>query len=209
MLLKIPERMTRKEFRDILSREHRHMMEDNFATHAEPDYYRTRSVLLYGIAEITRSKMCFDLLETNRVGTFGGMMSISHDGDRVSRPAADGNYEPVEMDCGDAYLHRLIVDLGSEDPDRVLGAQLYMQAGSYACSTPEIDQMVDIASSVPGVAGAQIAGAGLGGCIMVLAKKDSVQDVRKALVQRYYRPAGLKPAVLPCIAVEGAGLVTF
>jgi len=209
MLLKIPERMTRKEFRDILSREHRQMMEENFATHSEPEFYHPRRVLLYGIAEIIRSKMCVDLLEQDRVGKFGGMMSISHDGDRVSRPAADGDYEPIEVDCGDAYLHRLIVDLGSEDPDRVLEAQLYMQAGSYACSTPEIDQMVDIASSVPGVAGAQIAGAGLGGCIMVLAKKEAVRDVRKALVQQYYRPAGLKPAVLPCIAVEGAGLVAF
>jgi galactokinase len=67
--------------------------------------------------------------------------------------------------------------------------------------------MVDIASSVPGVAGAQIAGAALGGCIMVLARKEAVDPVRKALVKQYYRPAGLKPAILPCIAVEGAGLV--
>jgi len=209
MLLKIPERMTRKEFRDILSREHRQMMEDNFATHAAPDYYRPRSVLLYGIAEIARSKMSVDLLDANRVGTFGGLMSISHDGDRVSRPSTDGDYAATDVDCGDAYLHRLIVDLGSEDPDRVLRAQLYMQPGSYACSTPELDQMVDIASAGQGVAGAQIAGAGLGGCVMALAKKEAIQDMRKALVQRYYRPAGLKPDVLPCIAVEGASLVEF
>lgn len=35
------------------------------------------------------------------------------------------------------------------------------QPGDYACSTVEIDQMVDIASAVPGVRGARIAGAGL------------------------------------------------
>ena len=49
-----------------------------------------------------------------------------------------------------------------------------MQPGAYACSTPEIDEMIDIAAAVPGVAGAQLAGAGLGGCIMILAHEHSV-----------------------------------
>ena len=69
--------------------------------------------------------------------------------------------------------------------------------------------MVDVAAAVPGVAGAQIAGAGLGGCIMILTKKEGVEAARKALVKHYYRPAGLKPAVIPCTAVEGAGLAEF
>ena len=56
-----------------------------------------------------------------------------------------------------------------------------MQPGGYACSTPEIDEMVDMALPVPGVAGTQIAGAGLGGCIMVLARHESVAPLRKAL----------------------------
>jgi N-acetylgalactosamine kinase len=103
----------------------------------------------------------------------------------------------------------LIDDLGSEDPRRVQHAQLDMQPGYYACSTPEIDSMVDRVSEIPAVAGAQIAGAGLGGCIMILARKDAIPQVRQALARNYYRPAGLKPAVIPCIAVEGAGLVEF
>ena len=84
-----------------------------------------------------------------------------------------------------------------------------MQPGAYACSTPEIDQMVDIACSVPGVAGRQIAGAGLGGCIMILAHEGRVAAVRKALAAGYYRPRGLEPAAIPCITVEGAGLAEF
>jgi N-acetylgalactosamine kinase len=209
MLLKVPSRLTREDFKSLLSSEHRDMIETNFATHADPGYYLPRGVLLYGAAEIVRSRMCVDLLEEGRVNDFGRLMKVSHDGDRVSRPGDNGEYQLLDTDCHDHYLHGLIGDLGSEDPDRVLRAQLYMQPGSYACSTPEIDQMVDIASSVPGVAGAQIAGAGLGGCIMVLARKEAVDSVRKALVQQYYRPAGLKPAILPCIAVEGAGLLEF
>jgi galactokinase len=166
-------------------------------------------VLLYGAAEIVRSRLCVEYLEKDRVEEFGRLMKISHDGDRVSRPGPDGAYRPIDDYCTDQCLNQLINDLASEDPDRVLRAQLHMQPGCYACSTPEIDQMADIATAVPGVAGAQIAGAGLGGCIMVLVKREKVDSVRKALVRDYYRPARLKPAVIPCIGVEGAGLVDF
>ncbi len=208
-LLKIPSVMRRKDFQSMLSREHQALLAMSFASHDEPPEYHPRGVLLYGIAEILRSRLAVGLLEAGRIEEFGDLMRISHDGDRVSRPDADGVYRPSEEDTSDACLNRLIDDLASEDPQRVLGAQLYRQPGSYACSTPEIDHMVDIASRVPGVAGAQIAGAGLGGCIMVLARKEAVESVRRALIREYYKPAGLKPAVLACTAVEGAGLVEF
>jgi len=44
---------------------------------------------------------------------------------------------------------------------------------------------------------------------MILARKDAVEAARRALIKHYYRPAELKPAVLPCIGVEGAGLAEF
>jgi hypothetical protein len=153
--------------------------------------------------------VCVEYLEAGRVEDLGMLMRVSHDGDRVSRPGHNGAYCPWEEDPSDEYLNRLIRDLAGEDPEKVFKAQLYMQPGSYACSTPEIDQMVDVAVSVPGVAGAQIAGAGLGGSIMILAREDRVEAVRRALIKHYYRPAGLKPAVIPSSAVEGAGLVEF
>jgi N-acetylgalactosamine kinase len=136
-------------------------------------------------------------------------MQISQDGDRVSRRGERGNSEPFEFDCGDDYLRRRIEDLSSEDPERVLRAQLYRQPGGYACSTPEIDAMVDLACAVDGVAGAQLAGAGLGGCIMILARRENVPDVCEALADGYYRPRDLEPEAIPCIPVEGAGLVEF
>ena len=208
-LLKVPQFATRKDFRAMLSREHQEMIEANFATHAEPDHYNPRGVLLFGAAEIIRSSMCVDLLEAGKVEQFGNLMKVSHHGDRVSRPGPEGRYHAIKGNCSDQYLSQLIADLAGEDPEKVLQAQLYMQPGRYACSTPEIDQMVDIASSVPGVAGAQIAGAGLGGCIMILARRGRVEAARKALAKHYYRPAGLQPAIIPCITVEGAGLAEF
>ncbi len=208
-LQRVPPRMTRRDFQAMLGKRHQPMIEADFATHAEPDHYDPRGVLLFGASEIIRSRMCVEYLEAGQVEQFGRLMKVSHDGDRVSRRGLDGTYRPAEQDSSDERLNRLITDLASEDPQKVLRAQLYMQPGSYACSTPEIDKMVDVASSVAGVAGAQIAGAGLGGCIMILARKDRVEAARKALVKHYYRPAGLKPDIIPCIAVEGAGLADF
>lgn len=208
-LLRVPEKMTRTDFRVMLSKEHAELMESCFATHAEQPVYHPRGVLLFGIGEIMRSRMCVDLLAAGRVKEFGDLMKISHDGDRVSRPGDGGEYRREEPDLGDDYIQRLLNDLCSESPQRVLRSQLYMQPGAYLCSTPEIDRMVDIVARVPGVAGVQIAGAGLGGCIMVLVRHESVSAVKKALTQEYYRPRNLAPAALPCVAVEGAGLAEF
>ena len=69
--------------------------------------------------------------------------------------------------------------------------------------------MVDIACAVPGVVGAQIAGAGLGGCVMILARRDAVDAVSDALTKQYYSPNNLKPVIINCITVEGASLADF
>jgi len=209
MLLRVPQFMTRNDFRAILSKEHKEMMEVNFSSHAEPKHYHVRGVLLYGAAEVVRSRICMDYLEPSRINKFGDLMKISHDGDRVSRAGDDGNYIPVKASCSDEYLNNLIADLASEDPERVLHGQLYMQPGSYACSTEQIDRMVDIACDVPGVVGAQIAGAGLGGCIMIMARKACVAAVEKALIKHYYKPNKLKPDIIACTTTEGAGLAQF
>jgi galactokinase len=105
------------------------------------------------------------------------------------------------------YLLSMMEDLESGDPERVLRAQLQLQPGAYACSIPAIDRMVDIATSTPGVAGAQLAGAGLGGCMMVLALKSAIPELIKRLKKQYYAPAGLKDSILVCNPVAGAGLI--
>jgi len=209
LLLKVPEFMTRKDFQTMLSKKYGDLIAANFASHPEPKRYNVRGVLLFGISEIARSKLCVDYLETDRIEQFGKLMNVSHNGDRVSRCGSDGKYQLIQPDCSNQYLNRLIEDLAGENPDKVLNGQLYMQPGFYSCSTPQIDRMVDIACSVPGVAGVQLAGVGLGGCIMILAEKTAVDTVKKVLVKKYYRPNKLKPAIIPCILTEGAGLAEF
>ena len=44
---------------------------------------------------------------------------------------------------------------------------------------------------------------------MVLVRDESVAALRKALTTGYYRPHGLEPAAIPCVAAEGAGLAEF
>jgi len=208
-LKKVPLSLTRRDFTNIFPRDRHDLLETNFSSHADPGIYYPRGVLLFGIAEIQRSRICTTFLSQGDMSAFGRLMNISHDGDRVY--VGDGpERHGVGMDaCSDLYLDRLIADLHSEDPQKVLEAQLYMQPGGYGCSTRDIDEMVDLACSVEGVAGAQIAGAGLGGCIMALVRKGNLDALKRALNQHYYRPRKLKPAVIPCITVAGAALAEF
>jgi N-acetylgalactosamine kinase len=86
-------------------------------------------------------------------------------------------------------------------------AALELQPGAYGCSTTAIDRMVDIALSVPGVLGAQLSGAGLGGCMMVLAKDDALDAVEDAMRTFYYDPEGIAPEVIRCRAMAGSGVL--
>jgi len=155
--------------------------------------------------------MAPDLLDRGDIETFGKLMMISHDGDRLARWRRTGK-NPWEVDdflydASDAALERRCLDLASEDPDRVLAAQLYMQPGGYACSTRQIDKMIDIVKDVPGFYGAQLGGAGLGGCIMILVRSDAAERTAEALKKDYYRPAEIDPMIHICQPVEGSGTI--
>ena len=81
------------------------------------------------------------------------------------------------------------------------------QSGGYACSTKEIDMIVDISRTVPGVVGAQISGAGLGGCVMIMVENGAVENLLKKLKIEYYAPHGLDNGLSVCIPVKGSGLL--
>ena len=208
MLRTLPEPVTRKQLAELLAPHHRPRLEKIFASHQEPDGYWLRSVVMFGVAECERSRLFASLLQNHDLARIGQFMRISHNGDRVSGLGTHGRMHPEDWRVTDAMLDALIEDLRSEEPSRVSHAQLWTRPGGYACSTPELDRMVDLVNQVEGVIGAQLAGAGLGGCIMVLAKKESAADVEYQLARHYYEPAGLEPAVTVCVPVEGAGLLT-
>jgi len=150
--------------------------------------------------------MTTDLLKEGRVEEFGQLMYVSHNGDRVVSYES-GEMSPYENDVSDAHLDRLIRASRSADATERAGVRLAYQPGSYRCSCEELDLLVDIAETVPGVMGAGLTGAGLGGSILVLVREDAVDRLVETVKAQYYDPKGLPSATEVCSPVAGAGLL--
>ncbi len=212
MLLTLPETLTRGQVVELLGHRYGEFLATLFKSHAEPERYLIRSVVLYGAAECARAELCRDFLARGDMEGLGRLMQISHDGDRVVKyTAGDEGWtcRSYDYSAADGYLESLIDDLRSEDPERVAKAQLHLQPGGYACSTPEIDEMVDLSLQVPGVLGAQLSGAGLGGCIMVLVRSEAKEQAKQVLTERFYMPRGLTPQITESTPVMGSTLVSI
>ena len=78
----------------------------------------------------------------------------------------------------------------------------------YEVSSPELDALVEIARSVPGVVGARMTGAGFGGCTVNLVRDDAINDLRVAVKRDYPRLAGREAGFYVVDAVGGAGPVS-
>lgn len=204
LLMHLPEVVERQHLLERLPAER---VTSYLSTHDEKlNRYPLRSVVIFGLAECERSRRTANLLQDGRMEVFGHWMNRSHDGDRVVRWNDNGDdYQTFTVDYSDVGLQRLagLAECLSEEAD------LVWQPGAYACSTPEIDWMVDLALHVPGVLGAQILGAGLGGCILVLVREDACDAVQHALIERYYAPRGLEPEMFVCPPVAGSGTVVL
>ena len=203
ILLRLPENPTRTEVEQLLPDVD---LSRAFSGHdSTPDRkYPVRGVVLYGLGEMRRAAKLAEAFKRNDLATVGKMFQFSHDGDRVVSYDKNWNPTPFMPNTGNSYILALLDDLDSGDVERVTRAQLEWQTGAYACSIPEIDKMVDIAQRTPGVIGAQLAGAGLGGCMMILTQNDAVDAVYDNLEKLYYAPANRPPRILKCKPVAGA-----
>ncbi len=163
-----------------------------------------REVFVYGLAECLRSRLVTGLLLEGSMAEFGGWMNISHDGDRVVRWTGPDSSATFHPDYSDSSIRDLIRRAGSSAKNSLL-----LQSGSYRCSIPEIDKMVDISLSVKGAYGAQISGAGLGGCMMVALEESAYENLNEKLRTEYYEPLNLEPQVFISFPSEGSGPVCF
>ncbi len=168
MLKVLPEAATRAELVKALP-EYAERVAQIFASHADPGFYDLRGVTMFGIAECLRSLRCMDLLADGRYAELGEMMKVSHDGDRL-----------VE----ETFSDRRLEELAAREYDPAL------IGGGYNCSTPAIDALCDLLNATPGVLGSQIVGAGLGGCIVALVRKESAPAVLELLGREYYDKNG-------------------
>lgn len=76
----------------------------------------------------------------------------------------------------------------------------------YEVSCRELDCMVELARSVPGVYGSRMTGAGFGGCTVSLVTSDRVQEFLETVEAGYRRQTGRVPEFYVCRAADGARL---
>ena len=207
MILHLPASLTPRELIRSLAARHHDRCRELLATHAPPEAYHPRAMALFIASECERGRQCADLIERKQIATLGRLMTASHDGDRVTRFTGKGRGRPFGARVSDQRIRDWIADLESQNPTRVAAAQLALRSGRYGVSTANVDRLVDIAMETPGVAGAQLAGAGLGGCVMVLTDADAVAPLRGRLAREYYRPRKLRPDISVCTPVAGSGLI--
>jgi N-acetylgalactosamine kinase len=189
----LPETVSREEILKLLP-ESEHKLHRVFRSHNEPEQgYQIRQVCLYGIAECIRADMVPDCLRKGDVMGFGELISISHDGDRMTK-LVNGKRVPTDNSYPNERIDALIKDLESGDPQLMSRARLWRQGGGYNVSVPELDMLVDIALATQGVVGAGLVGAGMGGGIVVVVEDKHARQVIDDLAEQYYRPRNLKVA---------------
>ena len=197
LLSQLPARITRTKaqaaFGSIADAE-RERLERMFLSHEAPaEGYAVRGVVLFGLSEMARAQRCLDLLKKNDARSLGQLMSVSHDGDRVSRETARKTWRKVSRNSED----RQLADWGSQSASKRRDG-LARFSGDYGCSLPEIDRIVDFARGQPGVEGAQLAGAGLGGCVMALVRQSHTAGLLQALAEQGISGEVFRPIAGAC-----------
>jgi N-acetylgalactosamine kinase len=208
ILLELPESMTAEQVRSMFGTGESWTTLAPHFQHVEGDrVYPVRGVMWFGMGECARAKEAAVCLQQRDLVRLGELMKISHDGERCFHVDDDLRATPYAADISDDRLHALIDDLISWEAPRIERAQLHRQPGAYCCSIREIDAIVDIACRTSGVLGAQIAGAGLGGCAMVLVETDAVQALSARLNQLFYQVLGHPSGVTVCTPSAGSSLL--
>lgn len=187
-LLRLPARLTRPQVLAAFNQfaeSDRATISRLFNSHeAPPGGYEVRGVVIFGLAEMARATRCLKLLAEGDARALGKLMNISHDGDRVSRATKSGIWQ---RRTGDTTSTR------NGQPTAADLLRIDQVPGGYRCSLPELDRIADLATKLPGVEGAQLAGAGLGGCVMVLVQREHSDEVRLALATKAIRAEAFRP----------------
>jgi galactokinase len=97
--------------------------------------------------------------------------------------------------------------LQSGDADR-FGHLMYRSHASlrddYQVSCRELDLLVDLASSNPGVYGARMTGGGFGGCTVNLLRADDDASFEEHIALAYQEATGIIPEIYVCEPAQGA-----
>jgi len=192
----LPENLTRENLQTMVPEKNFKKMEQVFATHNDPGKYDLRGAALFGIGECIRSEKFADVFSKRDFEGVRQLIKTSHNGDRLFFFDKD-EQSSAYTNCYDDTSLDLLTSKK---------AWLMEQPGKYACSTEAIDHLVDIANRIEGVVGAQLAGAGLGGCATIVLKTDVLDELFARLKKDFYSPRGLNFDVHVCSPVAGCDL---
>jgi galactokinase len=75
---------------------------------------------------------------------------------------------------------------------------------NFENSSPELDQLVELARSLPGVLGARLTGGGFGGATINLVKHHEAQSFMDHMESEYEKAVNVKMTPIVCQIVDGA-----
>jgi galactokinase len=107
-------------------------------------------------------------------------------------------------------VHQATAALRSGDSARL--GRLMVEAhrslrDDFEASTPEIDSLVEMAVSEPGVQGARLTGAGFGGSVVVLVEEQRAQPAGAEIVEKYGRATGRAGRAHVCLPGPGVSVL--
>ncbi len=207
MLKALPVKATRRQLRRLVDDKYLDQLEEAFANHREPPQgYRPRLRALYGIAEAERARALPQHLRRGETEAVLRLIETSHDGDRVALYGPDGRQQPYNPE--QQYTDQALEKLAQAAEQGLEQAQLKWIPGAYQRSIPPIDHLCDIIRHrLKGHAAAQILGAGLGGNIMIMIRRDKLPQLQQAY-QEYRETYGVKPTHIEIHPSQGASLLT-
>ena len=77
----------------------------------------------------------------------------------------------------------------------------------YEVSCAELDFIVDLAVKIPGIIGARMTGAGLGGNVLILAWEEAVPNIINTISDKYHKAFMIVPSSIISSPVDGAKVV--
>ncbi|MBN1999751.1 galactokinase [candidate division KSB1 bacterium] len=147
------------------------------------------------------------------------IMSKDFPGIKALRDVSLDQFESVESQLPDV-VRRRCRHVISED-DRTLASIEALQSNDLVCfgklmnashdslrddyqvSCKELDTMVDIARTIPGVLGARMTGGGFGGCTVNLVNAMQVENFCMTISSRYFQVTGLEPKIYVSVPSDG------
>ncbi len=121
------------------------------------------------------------------------------------RSLRDATMEMLNAHCqefGDVVYRRCSYIV--EENARLIAGCKALADNEFEVSCKELDQLVAIARTVPGVLGSRMMGGGFGGCTISLVEKSKVADFERAIKAGYKTPDGNEPVIYEVVIGDGA-----